>query len=445
MPMGDRLRDAATVLVLDGQTMQGLACVRSLGRAGLRVLVASHWPIQLAAWSRYAAGSYRLRAESLPEFARLRAWARHRGVDVVIPGREPSCRLINTERAAWEAAGMIVGCADDPLLLRAFDKAETLRIAAAAGVRVPPTALPRSIEESRDAAAKLGYPLVVKSPFSSAWDGRHFQHGGGTSYVATPAQLDSAVARHRQGARWPILQAFVPGQGVGVTTVYDHGRAVAWFAHERLRDVRPSGSGSALRRATPLTPRIRDAAERLLGAMEWHGPAMVEFRDDGGPMPYLMEVNGRFWGSLQLAISAGVDMPYLWYRILRGEPLGPVPEYRTDTVVRWLWGDAKRLLYVMRGPAAGYPGTYPSRLTGLREVLGRQPAGTQIETWDSDDPMPALGEWAQGAYELLHTVAARFGSRSHQEEPVTISGSPVIAPPVIPEPHPTASTGTKTA
>src|SRR5512134_3345135 len=100
MPMGDRLRGAATVLVLDGQTMQSLACVRSLGRAGLRVLVASPWPVQLAAWSRYAVGSFRLRGESLPEFARLRAWAREHGVSVVMPAREPSCRLINAERGA---------------------------------------------------------------------------------------------------------------------------------------------------------------------------------------------------------------------------------------------------------------------------------------------------------------------------------------------------------
>src|SRR5256714_14872956 len=85
----------------------------------------------------------------------------------------------------------------------------------------------------------------------------------------------------RQGGHWPVIQRFVPGQGKGVFTVCDHGRPMAWFAHERLRDVRPSGSGSSLRRSVAVEPRLRSRAERLLEAMQWHGPAVVGVRDDG--------------------------------------------------------------------------------------------------------------------------------------------------------------------
>ena len=58
--------------MLDGQTNQALACVRSLGRAGYRVLVASQrrWP--LAAWSRYSRGGYRLSGQTVAAFAQLR-------------------------------------------------------------------------------------------------------------------------------------------------------------------------------------------------------------------------------------------------------------------------------------------------------------------------------------------------------------------------------------
>jgi hypothetical protein len=130
----------------------------------------------------------------------------------------------------------------------------------------------------------------------------------------------------------------------------------------------------------------------------------VEFRDDGEGPPYLMEVNGRFWGSLQLAISAGVDFPRLWLDVLRGDATSdgtPVEASGPPVTLRWLWGDAKRLLYVMAGPPAGYPGLFPSRLQGLREVLGPQPPGTRSETWEDADPWPALGEWVQGVGELL--------------------------------------------
>src|SRR2546430_17029810 len=80
----------------------------------------------------------------------------------------------------------------------------------------------------------------------------------------------------------------------GVFALCDHGRVVTWFAHERLRDVQPSGSGSSLRRSTRTDPRLRGPAERLLAALQWHGPAMVEFRDDGGRCPWLIEI-GRAW------------------------------------------------------------------------------------------------------------------------------------------------------
>jgi len=136
--------------------------------------------------------------------------------------------------------------------------------------------------------------------------------------------------------------------------------------------------------------------------MEWHGPAMVEFRDEGnGGAPWLMEVNGRFWGSLQLSIAAGRDFPRIWTEILTGRTPDPPGSYREGVILRWLWGDVKRLLYIIAGRPAGYPGTYPTVAQGLRELFGRQPAGTKLEIWDPQDPWPAVGEWAEGAREVF--------------------------------------------
>src|SRR5204862_7287045 len=182
--------------------------------------------------------------------------------------------------------------------------------------------------------------------FSNAWDGSGFLPDLGTAYVARQEDLDAAVQGRRQGAHWPLIQAFVPGQGKGVFALCDRGQVTAWFAHERLRDVRPSGSGSSLRRSTALDPRLQTPAARLLSALAWHGPAMVEFRDDGATEPCLLEVNGRFWGSLELAVASGVDFPKLWVDLLRGAPVEPRTRYDTGVTLRWLWGDVKRLLYV---------------------------------------------------------------------------------------------------
>ncbi len=394
------------VLVLDGQTNQALACVRALGAAGFPVDVASRqrWP--LAAWSRHCRASFRIAAETVAGFAPLVAWARRRGLTTVLPLTERSCLLLDAERATWEAAGIAVACAPGDALRRVFDKARTLAVAEACGVAVPPTRAPTSLAECRVAAEALGYPVVVKARWSNALQNGAFLQDPGAAYAATPETLEAAVLARRQGPDWPLLQRFVPGQGKGIFALCDHGRIVASFAHERLRDVRPSGSGSSLRRSIAVDPRLLAPAERLLEALAWHGPAMVEFRDDGAETPWLMEVNGRFWGSLQLAVAAGLDFPTLWVRLLRGEPVAPgAAAYREGVTVRWLWGDVKRLLYILKGRPPGFPGAYPTRVEGLRELVGRQPAGTRSETWDARDPLPALGEWVSGVRELARRLA----------------------------------------
>lgn len=412
-----------SVLILDGQTNQALACARSLGRAGCDVLVAATRRRPLASWSRFCVGRFKLSGETPEAFRVLREWAVARGVTMVLPLTERSCILCNLEREMWETAGITVGCAPETVLRQAFDKAQTLETARACGVSVPPTRTPKSMAEAHAAAAELGFPCVVKSRFSNAWDGNDFIADPGTSYVRDASEMEDAIAAHRQADGWPIMQAFVTGQGKGVFALFDHGKPVAWFAHERLRDVRPSGSGSSLRSSAALDPRLLGPAERLLTDMEWHGPAMVEFRDDGVHAPNLMEVNGRFWGSLQLAVSAGADFPQWWAAIVRGRAVERRTGYATGVTVRWVWGDVKRFLYIVAGAPAGYPGRYPTIGQGLRELFGRQPPGTRAEAWDPDDRWPAVGEWVQGIAELLGGKR-----RSRPTASTRSTGDPIGAP-----------------
>ena len=405
------------VLLLDGQTTQALACVRSLGRAGFEVLVASDARIPLAGWSRFSRQVIRHGGETLSGFAELRAQAVALGVTCILPLTERSCTLCNMDRRAWEEAGITVGCGRAEMLERAFDKVRTLEFARDCGVTAPETRIPASLADVEEAGRAVGYPCVVKSRFSHAWDGEAFLPAQPPRYVADAQALEAAASALRQGPYWPLIQAYVPGTGRGVFALCDRGRVLSWFAHERLRDVRPSGSGSSLRRSIEVPPHLLELSRRMLAAMEWHGPAMLEFRDGGEGGPWLMEVNGRFWGSLQLAVESGADFPRWWAEVLAGdEPR--ISGYTAGVTVRWTWGDVKHLLYALAGPPAGYPGRYPTRPAALRAVLGAQPPGTRSETWAPDDRWPAVGEWMQGITDLLargkpepHRAAATSGVR----------------------------------
>lgn len=406
------------VLVLDGHSNPALACVRSLGRVGYPVLVASHVRHPLGGWSRYCTRQVRYAGPTLAAFAWLRSWARAEGVAIVLPLSEESCALCNMEREAWEAAGMIVGCGPAEMLVNAFDKGRTLRAAQDCGLRIPVTEFPESLEQVREAGERLGFPCVVKPRYSQVWDGAAFHPSAGVRSVGTPADLERVALQAGATGSWPLVQEYVPGRGTGVFALYDHGRPVAWFAQESIRSVRPMASPNCLRRSAPVDPRLQEQAERLLSSFNWHGPAMVELRDDGRSEPWLMEVNGRFWVSLQLAVSAGVDFPRLWVEILRGLPVQGPETYR-DVVLRWLWGDVKRFGGILvSGRPAGYTGPYPSVWQGLRELLGPQPPGTEMEMWQADDRWPALGEWVQAIRQTAGFLERRRGGASSSAAPV---------------------------
>lgn len=79
---------------------------------------------------------------------------------------------------------------------------------------------------------------------------------------------------------------------------------------------------------------------------------MVEFRVSADGTAYLMEVNPRFWGSLQLAIDSGVDFPWWLYLASTGQTVPEVPwQHRR---VRWLLGDLDRLYLVLKSSSDTY-------------------------------------------------------------------------------------------
>jgi predicted ATP-grasp superfamily ATP-dependent carboligase len=189
------------------------------------------------------------------------------------------------------------------------------------------------------------------------------------------------------------LQRFIPGRGCGVCVlVSKDGSLAAEFAHERLRDYRPTGSGSVLRRSVAVNRHLREISLKLLRHIGAHGIAMVEFRiDDRTGDPYLMEINGRFWGSLQLAVDAGVNFPLLLVDQALGRSV-VLPRYSENVILRWWLGDLIRTMRVLKGRPAGYIGVFPSRVSALREFFGPQPKGTRSEVLRWTDCWPGLIE-----------------------------------------------------
>jgi predicted ATP-grasp superfamily ATP-dependent carboligase len=167
-----------------------------------------------------------------------------------------------------------------------------------------------------------------------------------------------------------ILQPFVEGSGYGVSGVFSKGSPIALLAHRRIREKQPTGGPSALAETITLDDRLCLPANRIMRAVGWNGPAMVEFKGDLEGRLNLMEVNARFWGSLPLAEAAGIDFPRIYLDQLK---LGPLRahrrSYRVGIQGRYLLGDTLHLFRVLRGGKTHWPGRLPGRARALASYV----------------------------------------------------------------------------
>lgn len=271
----------------------------------------------------------------------------------------------------------------------AHDKAALISRAKEKGVPVPKTVVVRETADVQRAVREVGLPAVVKPRFSRFRRGGDWIHGGGTRYVRTPAELELACRAVQELVPFPLVQECIPGEGRGIFLLMKHGEVRAAFAHRRMREKPPSGGVSVLSESVPLDPALLEFSQRLLSDLKWHGVAMVEFkRDTRDGITKLMEINGRFWGSLQLAIDAGVDFPWLLYRLAVVGDITPVFSYKEGVRLRWWLGDLDWLLLCFRKSRS-----VSSRVAVIREFLKPSRARAEIFRWG--DPGPQLAELSQ--------------------------------------------------
>jgi predicted ATP-grasp superfamily ATP-dependent carboligase len=149
------------------------------------------------------------------------------------------------------------------------------------------------------------------------------------------------------------------------------------------------------RESIALPPALVTSGLRLLEVLNWNGVAMIECRRDAVTGRHVvMEINGRLWGSLQLAIDAGVDFPALLVRCALGQPVQPPTDYRVGVRTRWFWGDVDHLYLRLRRSAAELQlePLAPSRREAVRQFFRFRPGQDRCEVWRWRDPLPFLVE-----------------------------------------------------
>jgi predicted ATP-grasp superfamily ATP-dependent carboligase len=378
-----------SALVTSGNLRSTLAVTRSLGRRRIAVTVADDRRHSLAGVSRYCRRAIRVPSpvQAGAAFVRaIRQEVEQGGHRVVIPMDDITLSLLTDARSQFDGLATLPFPGPEIVQI-AHDKGALAALAAEHGVPVPRTVTVREPADLQAAARDVGFPAVVKARVSRlAVDGQ-WRSAPGPYYVQTPAQLEAACRTVGEMIPGPIVQEYIPGDGRGVFVLMNRGRLRAAFAHRRLREKPPSGGVSVLSESVALDPQLLEQAERILEALKWHGVAMVEFkRSARDGVPRLLEINGRFWGSLQLAVDAGVDFPALLYQLAVEGDVEPVFGYEVGVRLRWWLGSVDWLLLRSRETGG---------LRAVREFLRSVGPRARGEILRRDDPAPAALELSQ--------------------------------------------------
>jgi len=277
-----------------------------------------------------------------------------------------------------ERVGQVVPIAVPPAaaIQVAADKLATLELARGLGIQGPETWAPESRAELDEIAETVPYPAVFKFRGGAGSEGLRTVHDPRelrAAYDALPAPDGDLLFDYR-----PLIQELIPGELADLCVLFRHGEPRAVLTQRRVH-MFPRGGGSGTVNETIDAPDVQELGLKLLRALEWHGPAQVEFRlDSRDGVPKLMEINGRFWGSTDLAVQAGIDFPGLTARLARDGDVESVMDYRVG--LRYRWPLPFGVLAVLQGPERGQAAS---------TFFG--PGRGVVSDLTFSDPLPMLG------------------------------------------------------
>lgn len=391
-----------TALITCGHTRAGLAATRALGRAGIAVAVAAPVRPALAMWSRYATSTFLVpeAGGAAQRFAETVAdEAAGRRCDLVLPATDDALWALSRWRDLLPAAALRALPSHDAVTrvldrTALYDRARALGIATIDALRIDVAEAVEPALLRIDAEGAL--PLLVRPlvPWVEREDGT--RRVVESIPVETIGELRRILyAREDLVTGGCLLEPRPPGRWFGYGAVCSAGRVLGEVFQERLRERGDLSGVSSLARTLPPDDRVRALAVAILESLSWQGPVLVEMHQHPSGSLRLHNVIGRIWGSMQLAINAGLNVPALCDGLVRGVLPEVVHTAEPGHLWRWIVGDlevmgrrARRVLGRVDGA-----GQLVARLRAFAEMfrLGEL-FDAEPDVWDAGDPLPFVLE-----------------------------------------------------
>ncbi len=411
--MSDTTAEPRTILVTDAHALAGLGAIRSLGRAGYKVIAgypdARRAPPAVS--SRYCAGVVRYPDPWMRQFA-FRDWLLDQGrrgvFNTLLPVAEAAVVAAAAVRSELPATTLTMLPSDSALVF-SLSKYHATAKALSVGVSCPRTVFvqdgtPQS--DWQDDLSTLTFPVIVKTDNHLSSDGVYVR--GRRFIVQRPEDAADILAEYKGKPIGVIAQEVIPGTGAGAFLLRFRGEIHLTFAHRRLHEIPYWGGYSSFRESCS-DPQLTALGAAMLHATNHDGVAMVEFRRSSvNGQPYFLEINGRFWGSLALALQSGADFPRALIECYeRGRP-APQERYREGVRCRNVFpGEVKHLSSILTAGATTPERVVPSKIgaTARFIILSLNPAIHHDHLWLTD-PGPGIAN----AVNALRWVASKSRS-----------------------------------
>lgn len=366
--------DPTPVLFAGNDRYAILAAVRALRAAGYAPWLAVNQRGTYAGRSRMKAGSVRVPDPAIDTEGFVREFAAAAGrlsAAAVLPCEET--HLLALAGREDDFSGIAFGVPSRESVERATDKSLLPELASAAKLRTPPTTVFRGDGET---VGTFGFPAVVKPlrTWIPRQDGTMSHHS--VRYVTTEQAAQEAIEDLPGGEG--LVQLYISGTNISVSGISWEGELVCTLHHLSER-IWPETSGvTAYAKTIPPDVELQEGVGRLLRALDWSGPFELEFRRSPLGEHYLIDLNPRIYGSLALAVAAGLNLPAIWVDLLLGRRPSVV-SYRVETCFRQEENDVRALAWMLVN------GEFLSVLQGL--IPRRH---TTHAIFSLRDPMPLL-------------------------------------------------------
>lgn len=241
--------------------------------------------------------------------ARLQEVDAQCGLDILIPCHESEIAVLleikDQLRAARIAALLPSATAWNRSVHQLRQSAREL------GVRVVDSVSVRQVDQLRETAQALGFPLLIKA---------------GTGDAELVHNLDSALAgfaRLRNGREVEIkVQRRVTGEEYNVAAVRDASGGLC--SSVTLRKTLTTRLGGVWAGVTDADPEVRSFVERITAALNWHGGCELDLvRDKRGF--WLREFAPSLPAWNELSVTAGVNLPLALFYLALGKRLKASP------------------------------------------------------------------------------------------------------------------------